>query len=65
MLYSGIDLHKRSLAIHTVDATGTLVRAADLPTKRDGITAYFATPPGPHQAATPIAGCGTCFGHGC
>ena len=26
MLYSGIDLHKRTLAIHTIDAAGTLVR---------------------------------------
>ena len=24
MLYSGIDLHKRTIAIHTVDAAGTL-----------------------------------------
>ena len=31
MLYSGIDLPKRTLAIHTVEAAGTLVRTADLP----------------------------------
>lgn len=30
MLYSGIDLHQRTLAIHTLDATGTLVRKASL-----------------------------------
>lgn len=56
MLYSGIDLHKRTLAIHTVDATGTLVRKADLPTQRDAITAYFATLPGPHQAVVECTG---------
>ena len=50
MLYSGIDLHKRTLAIHTVDATGTLVRKADLPTHRAAVSAYFATLDGPHQA---------------
>ena len=50
MLYSGIDLHKRTLAIHTVDAAGTLVRKADLPTRREAVTAYFATLDGPHQA---------------
>jgi len=50
MLYSGIDLHKRTIAIHTVDGAGTLIRKADLPTHRDTITAYFATLPGPHQA---------------
>jgi hypothetical protein len=30
MLFSGIDLHKRSVAIHTLDAEGTVVRG--LPT---------------------------------
>jgi transposase len=50
MLYSGIDLHKRSVAIHTVDAGGTVVRRADLPTNRAAVSAYFATLDGPHQA---------------
>ena len=50
MLYSGIDLHKRTLAIHTVDAAGTVVRKADLPTNRAAVSAYFATLEGPHQA---------------
>ena len=30
MLYSGIDLRKRTLAIHTPDAAGAVVRKADL-----------------------------------
>src|SRR5215217_2506645 len=50
MLFSGIDLHKRSLAIHTVDAQGARVREADLPTRREAVTAYFAALPGPHRA---------------
>ncbi len=50
MLYSGFDLHKRTLAIHTVDAAGTVVRKADLPTNRAAVTAYFATLDGPQQA---------------
>jgi hypothetical protein len=49
MLHSGIDLHKRSLAIHTLDETGTLVRKADLPTQRDVI-------PGPYQAVVECTG---------
>ena len=56
MLYSGIDLHKRTLAIHTLDETGTLIRKADLPTHRDVITAYFANLPGPHQAVVECTG---------
>lgn len=56
MLYSGIDLHKRTLAIHTLDAAGALVRQADLPTRREAITAYFATLPGPHQAVVECTG---------
>ena len=50
MLYSGIDLHKRTVAIHTVDAARTVVRTADLPTNRTAVSAYFATLDGPHRA---------------
>ena len=56
MLYSGIDLHKRTIAIHTVDAAGTLVRKADLPTNRAAITAYFTSLAGPHQAVCECTG---------
>ena len=57
MLYSGIDLHKRSLAIHTVDATGALVREAALPTKRPAVLAYFRSlPPAPHRAVVECIG---------
>src|SRR5919201_541561 len=50
MLYSGIDLHKRSLVIHTVDAEGRVAREAELATHREAVAAYFATLPGPHRA---------------
>lgn len=56
MLYSGIDLHKRTIAIHTVDADGAMVRKADLPTNRAAITAYFTTLDGPPQAVCECTG---------
>lgn len=56
MLYSGIDLHKRTIAIHTLDAAGSVRRQANLPAERDAVTAYFATLPGPHQAVVECTG---------
>ena len=56
MLYSGIDLHKHSLVIHTVAEDGTLVREAELATSRARVTAYFATLPGPHRAVVECLG---------
>ncbi len=56
MMYSGIDLHKRTLAIHTLDDAGRVVRKANMPTHREAITAYFATLPGPHQAVVECTG---------
>lgn len=46
MLHSGLDLHKRTLAISTVDPEGRPVRDVQLPTTRDAITAYVAALPG-------------------
>ena len=56
MLYSGLDLHKRSLAVHTVDASGVCVRKTTLPTERCAITAYFDALPGPHRAVVECTG---------
>ena len=50
MLYSGIDLHRRTMASHTIDAAGTVGRKADLPTNRAAVSAYFATLDGPPEA---------------
>lgn len=56
MLFSGIDLHKRTIAIHTLDAEGAVVRQATLAARRDALSAYFATLPGPHRAVVECTG---------
>jgi transposase len=50
MLYSGIDLHQRSLVIHTLDAEATTTREAELESDRGAVLAYFGTLAGPHCA---------------
>jgi transposase len=50
MLHSGIDLHKRTIVLSTVDAQGTRLAEAELPTSRAAVLAYFAKHPGPHRA---------------
>ena len=42
MLHSGIDLHKRTVVVSTVDADDRPVRDAQLPTRREAVTRYFA-----------------------
>src|SRR5687768_15893676 len=56
MLYSGIDLHKHSLVIHTVAENGAVVREAELATAPPALPAYFATLPGPHRAVVECLG---------
>jgi hypothetical protein len=46
MLHSGIDLHKRAVAIATVDPDGRPVRDVQLPAKREAVTRSFAGLPG-------------------
>lgn len=50
MLHSGVDLHKRTIVLSTVDLAGTRVADAELPTSRAAVRAYFAEHPGPHRA---------------
>jgi transposase len=50
MLHSGIDLHKRTVAIATVTPDGRPVQDRQLPTTRAAVRAYFAALPGPHRA---------------
>lgn len=45
MLYSGIDLHKRTVVISTVDDKGTVVAGASLPTSRTAVARYFTELP--------------------
>jgi transposase len=50
MLHSGIDLHKRTVALSTVDARGKGVDDAQLPASRAAVRAYFEAHRGPHRA---------------
>lgn len=48
--FSGIDLHKHTSYIATVNADGAIVKEANLKNHRALITAYFASLPGTHKA---------------
>lgn len=50
MLHSGIDLHKRTIAIATVAPDGRPAHDRQLPTTRAAVRAYVAALPGPHRA---------------
>jgi hypothetical protein len=50
MLYSGIDLHKRTAVISTVDETGKVVAEASVRTSRAAVARYFQWLPEPTVA---------------
>jgi len=50
MLYSGVDLHRRLVAICTLDESGTIVARAKMKTSSELITDYFQRWPTEHQA---------------
>lgn len=50
MYYSGIDLHRDTCTLCTLDDSGTKVKAETLPTDPDRIQAYFDALPGQHRA---------------
>ena len=50
MLYIGIDLHKRTVVIATVDETGKVHSEASLPTSRSAVARYFHWLPEPTVA---------------
>ncbi|HEX6693868.1 MAG TPA: IS110 family transposase [Longimicrobiales bacterium] len=56
MLYTGIDLHKRTSVLSTVDASGQIVAKAKLPNDRSALLSYFRQLPGPHQATVEATG---------
>jgi len=56
MLHSGIDVHKRSCGITTVDSDGTVHQHEKLPTSRLALHSYFARLPGPHHATIEATG---------
>ena len=50
MLYSGIDLHKRTVVITTVDEQGSVVAESSLPSSRSAVARYFQWLPEPTVA---------------
>lgn len=48
--FSGIDLHKHTSYIATVNADGAIVKEANLKNHKGLISAYFASLPGTHKA---------------
>jgi transposase len=50
MLYSGIDLHRRSIVVCTVDDGGTVLTRATMKTAVDVVEAYFRQWTEPHRA---------------
>lgn len=50
MLYSGIDLHKRTVVISTVDEAGRVIAEDSLPTSRAAVSRYFQWLPEPTLA---------------
>jgi transposase len=50
MLYSGIDLHRRSLVVCTVNDQGTVVSRAKIKTESEPVIDYFRQWGDPHQA---------------
>jgi transposase len=56
MLQHGIDLHKRTLTIATVDQHGTLIRRSKIAARRPDVIRYFASLQGPHRAVVEATG---------
>jgi transposase len=56
MLQHGIDLHKRSLVIATVDDRGALVKRSKVPARRHDVLRYFHSLKGPHRAVVEATG---------
>ena len=56
MLYSGIDLHKRTCTITTLDARGRLVDEARMATDRLTLASYFSRHRKPHTAVVEATG---------
>ena len=51
MLYTGIDLHRRSIVVCTLDENGTIVERRTMKTEPDLVTAYFRQWPVPEHRA--------------
>jgi transposase len=56
MLQHGIDLHKRTVVIATVDSDGVLLLRSKLPARRPDLIRYFDSLDGPHRAVVEATG---------
>lgn len=56
MYCSGLDLHKRTCVVTTLDDTGTIVQRATLHNEPAEILAYFRRLPGPHRTTVEATG---------
>lgn len=56
MLYSGIDLHKRTSTITTLSVAGEIIDRAKVGNSREALASYFARLPGPHCATAEATG---------
>jgi len=57
MLYTGIDLHKRTAVMATIDERGKIVKEATVRTSRFNVANYFAQLPGPTIATVEATSC--------
>jgi len=56
MLQHGIDLHKRTIVIATLDQKGSLVRRSKIPATRPDLLRYLDSLEGPHRAVVEATG---------
>jgi transposase len=56
MLHHGIDLHKRSLVIASLDASGSVVKRGSIRAHRGDVQRYFRSLSGPHSAVVECTG---------
>ena len=56
MLHHGIDLHKHTLVIGTVDSAGRVLKQKRMPTRRIELLAYLDSMRGPHRAVVEATG---------
>lgn len=56
MLHHGIDLHKHTLVIGTVDSSGQVLKQKRMPTRRTELLAYLSSMRGPHRAVVEATG---------
>lgn len=57
MLYTGIDMHKRTTVLATVDEAGRVVREASVPSSRSAVARYFAELPAASLATVEATSC--------